>query len=331
MPSTAATATTSSTAGPGADKIVEAAFGDDTIYGDDGNDTIKANNGNDTIYGGAGDDVISGGSGLDDVDCGPGHDILYYNLRSDLGRATNCEETLDEADIAQRLCEPRGGARAVDQREPRPAASRRPRAASPASRAPRPTSKCAATRATTCARAAAATTCSEGAAGNDKLVGGPGDDKLFGRFGNDEELGGDGADVLEAGRGNDTLDGGAGDDTLFGGYGKDRLRGGPGNDRLEPGFGNPGEIVNCGPGARHRRPRPGRQGAQLRGPRSRWLVACDGRHRVTELQSVAFAHVCPRGVVRHRRDLLRRPLRAMERGQLARDGDRLQPGPHRLA
>src|SRR4051812_34570707 len=106
--------------GPGDDRIVEAAFGDDTIYGDDGNDTIKANNGNDTIFAGAGDDVISGGSGLDDVDCGPGQDILYYNLRSDLGRAVNCEQTRDEADIAQRLCEPRSGARAVDQREPPP-------------------------------------------------------------------------------------------------------------------------------------------------------------------------------------------------------------------
>jgi hypothetical protein len=56
----------------GADRIVEARFGDDHIVGGPGNDLLVARRGNDTVFGGTGNDTIYGGTGLDTVDCGPG-------------------------------------------------------------------------------------------------------------------------------------------------------------------------------------------------------------------------------------------------------------------
>jgi Ca2+-binding RTX toxin-like protein len=75
----------------GAERIVEARFGDDHIVGGPGNDLLVARRGNDTVFGGTGNDTIYGGTGLDTVDCGPGRDVLYINVRSDRARSRNCE------------------------------------------------------------------------------------------------------------------------------------------------------------------------------------------------------------------------------------------------
>ena len=156
--------------------------------------------------------MIWGGSGLDDIDCGPGHDVVYYNLRSDLGRTEDCEEAREEGDIAQRLCEARGGPRGTQPGLQGTDADEQVRAARV------PTSAMAAEATTSWKVRGVPTSSSEERATTSSSVA-----SATTRY-----LGGDGADVLEGGRGNDTLEGGAGDDTLFGGYGRDRLRGGAG-------------------------------------------------------------------------------------------------------
>ncbi len=89
-----------------------------------------------------------------------------------------------------------------------------------------------------------------GAAGNDSLDGGAGADTLNGGLDNDYLFGGDNDDILNGGPGgSDTLDGGLGADTLVGGGGPDLMNGGDNNDVLiVTGDFNGGSTLNGGEG-----------------------------------------------------------------------------------
>lgn len=98
-----------------------------------------------------------------------------------------------------------------------------------------------------------------GGPGDDTLVGGPSKDRLGGSLGDDTMVGGRGRDYLTIGPGHDLARAGAGPDQIFnvsdvGGippdHGTDRIFAGAGNDRIDASQPMPGDLVDCGPGAR---------------------------------------------------------------------------------
>jgi Ca2+-binding RTX toxin-like protein len=98
-----------------------------------------------------------------------------------------------------------------------------------------------------------------GGPGDDILVGGPSKDRFSGSLGDDTMVGGRGRDYLTIGPGRDLARAGAGPDQIFnvsdvGGIpadrGADRIFAGAGNDRIDASQPMPGDLVDCGPGAR---------------------------------------------------------------------------------
>ncbi|MDM0019124.1 peroxidase family protein [Variovorax saccharolyticus] len=63
--------------GTGANDIIIAGIGDDTLYGDGGNDRLEGGDGNDFVLGGAGDDIMTDLGGDDNMQGGDGNDAIH--------------------------------------------------------------------------------------------------------------------------------------------------------------------------------------------------------------------------------------------------------------
>ncbi|RJF86476.1 hypothetical protein D3874_05085 [Oleomonas cavernae] len=188
----------------GGDDDIDAAGGDDTVYGDSGDDVLSGGDGGDQLYGGSGDDTLSGGNDGDTLYAGTaeywgGDDAGSQNTLN--GEAGN--DSLNGGGGRDTL---NGGAdddyltgRDNDDTL-------------------------------------------RGESGNDTLYGDNGEDRLDGGVGDDGLDGGDQNDILVGGSGNDGLTGDDGDDVISGGDGDDYIigdisYGGSGQDQLTGGAG----------------------------------------------------------------------------------------------
>ena len=162
------------------DDLLYGYYGQDLIYGEDGHDRLYGGPDADTLYGGTGDDFIQGVHGADVIEGGDGDDSLLGGIGEDSLNGGFGEDTLYGGD------------------------------------------------------------------GNDTLNGLYGDDTIFGEAGNNRLLGHAGHDYIEGGDGDDTVNGGAGDDYIVGNGGDDQLAGGNDNDTLHGGEGHDKLYGNAG-------------------------------------------------------------------------------------
>jgi Ca2+-binding RTX toxin-like protein len=200
----------------GANAVVDAGAGDDTVFGgsgDDrldggpGNDTLRGNGGADALLGGDGDDTLTGNAGNDALDGGAGTDQVTESDNVNF-KLTNAGLTGLGADtllsVEKAFLAGGSGANVLD------------------------------------AAAFSGTVRLSGGSGDDTLVGGAGADELDGGGGNDTLFGNDGDDELEGDDGTDQLFGGNGNDVLNGAAAGDpeaatdvnHLDGGPGFDTI---------------------------------------------------------------------------------------------------
>ncbi len=211
--------TSSITAAPWSDLVVNGSSGSDSLEGNSGNDTLAGLAGHDQLYGLIGDDTLIGGYGHDTLVGGAGNDVaLFEGLRKDYWI------TFDSANTATVKYQGKNSAywgtdRVASDVESFAFADGTWAVGSlPANIAPDLVLKAK----------------SRGG----KLSGGNGDDTLIGKGGNDKLYGGEGNDILNAKSGNNKVYGGAGDDRLFSKGGRDRLYGQDGDDYINAGSGN---------------------------------------------------------------------------------------------
>lgn len=171
--------------GDGANNLLDALTGGDTVNGAAGNDTLTGNFGNDTLIGGLGDDILKAGAGIDRlVESGDANFTLTNSRLTGTNGFGN--DTLSDFESAALT----GGA------------SGNLINAAEFSKGP---------------------VTINGQAGDDSLRGGGRNDLIVGGVGNDSLSGNSGDDQLNGGDGNDLLDSGIGEDTLIGGNGIDEL------------------------------------------------------------------------------------------------------------
>ena len=190
-------------AGAGNDSIITAA-GRDAIQGNDGNDFVSSGSGNDTIETGMGNDTVWGGSGNDLVLAQGGNNEVWAGAGNDTLTGGTGNDTLGGGADDDRI-----DARAGGQNQLWGGSGN------------------------DTLWSGANGDVAGGGGGNDTVYGGAGGDTLMGGLGNDNLQGQGGHDALFLGAGGDQGYGGAGDDTLVGGPGFDQLWGGAGADRFE--------------------------------------------------------------------------------------------------
>lgn len=266
-----------SNVGPGGADTIDAADGNDTVFGGAGNDTINAADGNDLLFGDAGNDTLSGNYGADTLVGGAGADSMsggsdgtdwvFYttspaavDVRLISGDTSTSYGGDAQGDRIHGVNHVRGSAfndRITDQPESNFYNTNRFDGMDGHDYL-----KMGGGNDT--AYGGNGNDTIEGATGNDRLYGEAGGDRIYAGAGNDTVFGGDGYNLLDGGAENDrvvggalreTLYGGTGEDTLlgnggddlfFGGTGRDRLLGGAGNDTLIGGGGKDRLIGGAG-------------------------------------------------------------------------------------
>jgi Ca2+-binding RTX toxin-like protein len=81
--------------GTNANSGINAAAGDDLVFGDAGNDNLFGGSGHDTLYGGSGSDFLYGGSQSDRLSGGSGNDVIRGESGSDSLRGNSGNDRLD--------------------------------------------------------------------------------------------------------------------------------------------------------------------------------------------------------------------------------------------
>ena len=180
------------------DDLLYGYYGHDLIYGEDGNDSLYGGPDDDTLYGNSGNDFIQGVHGADLIEGGDGDDTLLGGIDNDALNGGAGDDSLDGGEGEDSL----NGGFGEDTLY--------------------------------------------GGDGNDTLDGYFGDDTIFGEAGHNRLLGHAGDDYIEGGDGEDTVNGGAGDDYIVGNGGDDQLAGGNDNDTLHGGEGHDKLYGNAG-------------------------------------------------------------------------------------
>jgi Ca2+-binding RTX toxin-like protein len=242
--------------------------GSDTLHGNEGNDTLKGGADNDYLYGEDGNDTLDGGAGNDYLDGAAGNDTYLFG-RGD-GQDTIGIEYVAEAGKLNVLQFKAG----VAPSEVQVTRSNQDLVLSIAGTTDKITvggffrdddpansyNPVQQIKFNDGSSWSIATIMAKAIVGNDTaqtLIGygtadvinaAGGDDYVYGHLGDDTLDGGAGSDTLHGNEGNDTLKGGADNDYLYGEDGNDTLDGGAGNDFLDGAAGNDTYLFGKGDG-----------------------------------------------------------------------------------